>query len=596
MYQNSVDDRLSALRSKMLSEGIAACLIPSADPHQSEYVAAHWMCRQWISGFTGSAGTAVVTPTHAGLWTDSRYFIQAEAELASSSFELHKQVVPGRAEHEDWLLATLKAGDKLCLDGRLISSKAFQRIDKRFKAAGIELVTDLDLLGAVWEDRPSLPRQPIFEHELAFAGIDRLKKIQQVRGLMAAKDVASCLLTALDDIAWLFNLRGSDVEFNPVFYAYAILEAEQALLFVDASQVPAAVRTALEADGIQLRPYKEVFDCLKGSDPDKKLLLDPQGVSVALHNSLPQQQKEEEGAIVAKLKASKNDIEAENIRLAMEKDGVALVRLFMWLEKAAPAGNVTEYQVSEKLIEFRSQQENYIGESFPAISSFGPNGAIVHYRPSPAESATLQARGLFLLDCGAQYLDGTTDITRTISLGTPTAAERAHYTLVLKGHIDLAMAHFPEGTSGHSLDALARMPLWRAGLNYGHGTGHGVGFFLNVHEGPQGIHQRPSGSGLVPIAAGMVTSNEPGYYKQGAYGIRIENLVLAVSKDPTEYGNFLGFETLSLFPMEWPLIESGMLSPQELEWLDVYHSEVYRRLSPRLEREEMEWLRSKCFW
>lgn len=595
MSKNSINERLRDLRQAMANAGISGYLIPSADPHQSEYVAPHWMARTWISGFTGSAGVAVVCADHAGLWTDSRYFIQAESELADSDFELQKQLIPGRTEHEDWLADHMKAGEKVGIDGRVLSVDAYERMQKKFQEKGIELVTEIDLIGEVWADRPSMPTDSVWVHDIVFARTRRTKKLEGLRSRMAAQGIDICLLTALDDIAWLFNLRGSDVEFNPVFYAYALVSQSEAHIFFDLDKLDASEVEDIAKDGVQMHGYEAIFEHLKTISPSAVLHLDPRQTATSLYKLLPKDHIQRGSSIVSDMKGCKSPEEVERVREVMEKDGVSLVKLLMWLEKEVPNGGVTEFDVSEKLISLRRLHETYVGESFPAIVGYGPNGAIVHYRPPAEGSSTLKPESILLIDCGGQYLDGTTDITRTIAMGPPTDEQRRNFTLVLKGHIALDTAVFPRGVAGYQLDSLARMPLWQDGLNFLHGTGHGVGYFLNVHEGPQGIHHRAKGNGAVPFREGMITSNEPGFYLQGQYGIRIENLVLTVPVHQTAFGEFLGFENLSLCPLDWKLIDQEVLTKPELDWVKRYQSMVYKRLSGFLNYYEAEWLHKYCF-
>jgi Xaa-Pro aminopeptidase len=589
--------KLAALRAAMKTHGLSAVVIPSNDPHQSEYVARHWKAREWISGFTGSAGTAVVTLDRAGLWTDSRYFLQAEQELAGTDVTFFKQAVAGAPEHREWLKSQLKSGDRVAIDGKVLSMDQLGSWEAAFAGTGIDLVTHADPVGEAWWDRPALPEDPVFEHALPLAGLSRAQKLAMVREQMERRGASRHLVVTLDDIAWIFNLRGRDVEYNPVFYAYALIGKEKAWLFIQPSKVPPVVAEALAADGVEIVDYAALPGHL--AQLDDSLLLDPSIVSVALFSEIMDYCTVVQGATPSvAMKACKGQVETGHIRRAMEKDGVALLRLCRWLEAEVEKGTVTEHAVGEQLAAFRARQEGYFGESFPAIAGYAGNAAIVHYRPEAAGSATLRPEGVFLLDSGGQYEDGTTDITRTFALGSvPPAAVQA-YTLVLKGHIAIATARFPRGTVGYQLDPLARNHLWSAGLNFGHGTGHGVGYFLCVHEGPQGISPLANPRSSTPLEPGMIISNEPGYYETGIFGIRIENLVLVV-EDPvgsveTGSSKFLAFETLSLFPIEATMVDRTLLTPGEKEWLKSYHGEVLRRLSPRLLGDEVEWLSTKC--
>lgn len=584
--------RLLGLRAAMQAADIQAWIIPTNDPHQSEYVADHWQARAWYSGFTGSAGTLVVTQTFATLWTDSRYYLQAEQQLPVDLISLHKTPAHETPDPFRWLGGVLAPGNKVGIDGRLLSLQQAAKAHRSVEAVGLELVTALDLSGAAWHERPALPTAPIFEHSLEFAGQSRADKLQAVRTKMAGLGVTQHLICTLDDIAWTLNLRGADVKCNPTFYAYLLVDAKAAILFIDRNKVDDELTADLRADGITLLPYDGLPAHLAQLQGD--LLLDPATTSLSIPDALPDglhiQHAE---TLPIALKTIKNPVEAAHLRRTMAKDGVALFRLWRWLEHQLVQG-VAEDVVAQQLIAFRREQAHYQNESFDAIVGYGANGAIVHYRPEPGNSATIRQEGILLLDSGGQYLDGTTDITRTFALGTPTPAQRRNATLVLKGHIQLATMKFPAGTSGAQLDAFARMHLWQHGLNYGHGTGHGVGFFLNVHEGPQGIGNALTGRNAVRFEAGMLTSNEPGYYEAGAYGIRIENLVLCVELEETAYGRFLGFETLSLFPIDLDLVDRDLLSQAERDWLNAYHLRVLETLSPLLQLDEQEELTELC--
>ncbi|HHG86292.1 MAG TPA: aminopeptidase P family protein, partial [Bacteroidetes bacterium] len=510
-----INSRIAHLRAALVREKLDALVIPSNDPHSGEYVADHWKAREWASGFTGSAGTVVITADHAGLWTDSRYFLQAESELAENEMQLHKLGEPGTLDHVAWLLAHLQPGGKVAIDGKLLSVSAYMKLGMRLMPASIKLVTAYDLIAECWTDRPALPTNSVFVHELKFSGKSTQDKLVAVRAAMRKVGAENHLLSTLDDIAWLYNLRGSDVECNPVFYAYSLIGLDSAVLFVDLDKVSETIITLLKQDGVTVLS-QDALPTLLGSLDGSNLLFAPEATSVALWEQVPEGCEKIEGAApTTLLKAVKNAIEIENIRQVMAKDGYALLRLYRWLEAEIEGGEVTEDQVAAKLAAFRAEGADYIGESFGAIAGYQGNGAIVHYRPLPGESATLKKEGIFLLDSGGQYLDGTTDITRTVALGTPTAEQKRDYTLVLKGHIALAKARFPAGSSGYQLDTLARMFLWEEGLDYGHGTGHGVGFFLNVHEGPQSIRGNHSGMATTTFLPGMFTSNEPGRYKAG---------------------------------------------------------------------------------
>ena len=591
----TIPEKLQQLRAAMADQKIDAYLIPSADPHQSEYVADHWKGRQWISGFTGSAGLVVVTAGHAGLWTDSRYFLQAESQLAGTGIQLQKQKVPHAPEHIDWLAENLLAGARVGIDGRLFSIGQVRHLQRALERKGIQLQIDLDLLSGIWTDQPPLPPAEVFEHELRYAGRSRGEKLREVSQKMATRGVDGYLITTLDDIAWLLNLRGQDVECNPVFYSFLFLEPGGGRLFVEEKKVPAGLRTNLQAAGIELQAYATVGDFLQALPAGKKVLIDPASANAEIYAQLSHAALQEGDNIVLPLKAIKNETEIGHIREVMVKDGVALLKLYRWLEATLQERSVPEAEVAERLDQFRREQGDYFGESFSAIVGYNANGAIIHYRPEYGSCADIRPEGILLLDSGGQYRNGTTDITRTTALSTPTAEQKRHFTLVLKGHITLAMARFPVGVNGMQLDAFARMHLWNACLNFGHGTGHGVGFFLNVHEPPQGFAASNATSrGTTAFAPGMFTSNEPGFYLTGQYGIRIENLVLCREAGETEFGKFLEFETTTLFPIDRQLIEVSMLTTDERQWLNDYHREVYERLSPQLDERERQWLAERC--
>lgn len=589
-----VNRKVQKLRELLEFHQLDAYIVPSSDPHQSEYVADHWKCRAWLTGFTGSAGTAVVTKEHAGLWTDSRYFIQAEQQLNGSCFELYRLNVPYTPEFTEWISQNLSAGSRVGFDGRLFSVQQVRRMKKKFEEKGIEIVPNLDLIGPIWSDRPPLPWQPIFEHAVEYAGVHRREKIEQVVEQIAPQH--SFLITTLDDIAWLLNLRGSDIPCNPVFYAYAMVSKEEVVLFTGPGNIPESLQQQLERDGIRIEPYEDVIHYLINiGKQGHKVVADPTTANYSLWGSVDADSIVEGDNVVVPLKAIKNEVEIAHFREVMKKDAVALVKMFMWLEETLKTRTISELEVAKKLAHCRSQWPTYRGESFDAIVGYNANGAIVHYKPEPHSCAQIQRSGMLLVDCGGQYLDGTTDITRTVSLGQPTDQQKRDFTLVLKGYITLDQVKFPQGTAGIHLDTLARLHLWKEGLNYGHGTGHGVGFFLNVHEGPQGFTPTlNTGRANSVFKAGMVTSNEPGLYRAGQYGIRIENLVLCVEDEDTDFGKFLRFETLTLFPIDESLIEKSMLTQEEINWINGYHERVFREVSPMLNEEEREWLRLKC--
>lgn len=580
---------LAQLRQLMKSNEIDAYIIPSNDPHQSEYVATYWQSRQWISGFKGSAGTLVITQKHAGLWTDSRYFLQAEKELSDGLFILHK-VLKANDTHIHWLADHLNDKARVGIDGRLISVKQLKNIKKTCSDKKFHFVTTLDLINDVWtESRPPLPSTKIFTYDIRYAGTPRKEKINAIRKKLIDKKADWLLMTTLDDIAWTFNLRGRDVEYNPVFYAFALIGREDTHLFIDANKVPQAIVQELERDKIFIEPYDRVYqlnDICFG-----KIMIDPDDTNVTLFNQLHSNDIIESPMPTRLMKAQKSKIEVQHIEDAMIKDGIALTHAFKWLDDHIGSDDITEYIFAQKIAQCRHAQQGYFGESFSAIIGYNENGAIVHYRPSEKESKKIKKEGILLCDSGGQYIDGTTDITRTIALAEPSAVQKKHYTLVLKGHITLDSMHFPEGTTGSQLDALARQYLWQSGLNYGHGTGHGVGYFLNVHEPPQGYSPGSASRATTALQEGMLSSNEPGYYADGDYGIRIENLILV---EKSHHEGFLRHRTMSFFPIDTNLIVKSLLTNDEINWLNHYHDQVLGKLGPHLDENHLSWLQQKC--
>ena len=593
---SQIPERLRALRKAMVQHQISAYLVPSSDPHQSEYVAPRWETRAWLSGFDGSAGTLVVTHEEAGIWTDSRYFIQAEAQLAGTGVSLQKQRIPHAPEHVAWLAQHLKSGQRLGFDGRVVSLSQARLLKRKLTPKGIQLEASHDLAEMVWSDRPALPSSTIFDFGLQYAGAPREDKMARVREWLAQNELDAVVLTALDDIAWTLNIRASDVDYNPVCLSYLIIGKTTAQWFVGKERVGEELASAMSQAGVQLAAYDAIDDALRQFPAAQRLAIDPAGLSFYHFELLAGKDLAEHGSPITAMKAVKNETEIAHYRQVMRKDGVALLRLFRWLEQELQNRGVTEVEVAERLAQFRAQQPGYQGESFGAIVGYKGNGAIVHYRAMPDTCATLRQEGILLLDSGGQYLDGTTDITRTVALGPVTDDQRRHFTLVLKGMIALARAKFPRGTGGAQLDTLARQYLWQDGLNYGHGTGHGVGFFLNVHEGPQGFATSAVTSrGRTAFEPGMVTSNEPGFYRTDHYGIRIENLILCVANETTDYGEFLRFEDLTLFPIDQRLIDKKLLNQEEKDWLNDYHQQVWEQLSPLLDNDdEVNWLRKQC--
>jgi Xaa-Pro aminopeptidase len=584
--------RLRALRSLMEERGVAAYVLPSSDPHQSEYPPEHWKHRAWLSGFHGSAGTVVVTMKRAGLWTDFRYFLDAESALSGSGIDLYRLGEPGVPDYPDWLAAELDRGERVAFDAECVSVGAARSLETSLSAKGIELIPIEDLVAKLREDRPPLPDRPVFLHDTKFAGMSRGEKLSALRTQMKELGADHHLISTLDDIAWLLNLRGSDVAYNPVAVAHLIVGPERALLHTNLERCPHDVRVELEADGVELLPYAAAADSVAAIPDGAAVIISPQQVSVAMRHRLRSGVRVVERLnLTTEAKARKNPTELDHLRRVMVRDGVAMVRFIHWLVTSVGAEEITELSAEAKLRDLRASGENYVSESFRTISAYRGHGAIVHYAASPETSSLLEPAGVYLVDSGAQYYDGTTDITRTVALGEASDAVRRDFTLVLKGHIGLATLRFPPGTSGHMIDAICREHLWRERMNYGHGTGHGVGFFLNVHEGPQRISQHP---GEVALSQGMIVSNEPGVYRPDQYGIRIENLVTVVDDGTSEFGSFLRFETLTLCPIDRSLIDVAMLTPAERTWIDDYHRRVRDRLLGHLDVAARTWLESAC--
>ena len=582
---------MEALRSLMKKNKIKAYLVPSTDPHQSEYVPVMWERRKWLSGFTGSAGDLAITLKKAGLWTDSRYFLQAEQQLQNSGIELNKIGMQGVLTIPQWLKKELKAGDKVGFDPRLFSYNEAQKLKSFLKEWGIKLTPiETNLVDVIWQDQPAFPKNPVKPHPKKYAGQSIEEKLEKLRQQMKEVKVKAHILTSLDSIAWLFNIRGTDVEFNPVVIAYAIITPKKAMLFTDMEKITRAVRRHL-GETVQVYDYDDFRKQLKKlAKSELKVWLDPNSVSYWIVDILKKDCdlffKE---SPVTRLKALKNKTEITGAKAAHIRDGVAMVKFLHWLERTVPQGGVTEISASQKLEEFRQELDLYQGPSFETIAGYQEHGAIVHYASTPQTDVELKPRGIFLIDSGGQYLDGTTDITRTIAMGKPTAEQKDRFTRILKGHISLAMTRFPRGTAGNQLDTIARKPLWDINQNYGHGTGHGIGAYLNVHEGPQAIsYYRGLG---VPLEPGMIISNEPGYYKTGEYGMRVENLIVVVEdKNGKTTNDFYSFETISFCPIDLNLIDKNLLSARELGWLNSYHKKVKELLSPYLNKDEKEWL------
>ena len=585
----TVANRVSALRSLLHEKEIHAFIITSSDPHMSEYVPDRWTTRSWLSGFTGSAGTLVITQEKAGLWTDSRYFLQAETQLAGSGIELFKSGLIGTPNHFEWLSSELPINPNIGFDGNCFSVAQTRELKNKLGDLSIHVVEEFDLAEEIWTDRPELPRQPIFDHTVSFSGQTRFSKLTKIRKEMAAKECNFHFVGSLDDVAWIFNLRGSDIAYNPLCLAYAIIGKESATLYLSEEQIPAELIKSLADDEIYIADYEQIFTDLDEIPGSANVLLDPNRTNLNAFYSISANIIEQENPSQL-LKSVKNEVEINGMKNAMRKDGIALTEFYYWLEHKLGNTKITEFTVMNKLKEFRSKQKDFIGESFGSIVGYKDHGAHPHYSTTPESDVEIKAEGLLLIDSGAQFLDGTTDITRTIPMGNLSADVKTDFTLVLKGMINLAMAKFPKGTRGCNLDILARQALWNMGKDYGHGTGHGVGCFMNVHEGPQSIRQDLKEQ---PILAGMITSDEPGFYKEGHYGIRHENLILCKEAETSQYGEFLDFETITLCHFETKGLQMELLTPVEKKWLNNYHQLVFDTLSPELDDDHKTWLKEK---
>lgn len=586
---NEINQRLESLREVMRREHLSAFIFPSTDAHQSEYVADHWQGRTWISGFNGSAGTAVVTMKSAALWTDSRYFLAAEEQLKGTEFQLMKLKIEGTPTISEWLAQELQGENaEVGLDGMVNSyHETMGLIADLRKSGGITVRTNLDPLGLIWTDRPAIPANPVEIQPMEFAGESVASKISRIRTALRQRHADGMLISALDDIAWTLNLRGTDVHCVPVFVSYLLISSQQVSLYVDSAKINDEVKAYLTENGISLYPYNKVAEGLERYS-EYNILLDGDETSYFLWKTVKCQEIVAGNSPVPAMKAQKNDREIAGFRQAMLRDGVAMVKFLRWLKPAVEAGGQTEISIDRKLTSLRAEQHLFRDISFDTIAGYQAHGAIVHYEATPETDVVLKPEGLILIDSGAQYQDGTTDITRTIALGPVTEEMKHVYTLVLKGHIQLELAKFPDGASGTQLDALARECMWREGYNYLHGTGHGVGAYLSVHEGPHQIRMewKPT-----PLRAGMTVTNEPGLYLSGKFGVRIENTLLIKDYQTTEFGKFLQMESLTLCPIDLIPVDFSMLQPEEIEWLDTYHRDVFEKLSPYLEGEDLEWLR-----
>ncbi|CBV41014.1 aminopeptidase P family protein [Halomonas elongata] len=588
-------ERLAALRDAMREHDIDAWWLPSSDPHNSEYLPEHWAGRAWLSGFDGSVGTLVVTRHAAGVWVDSRYWVQAEEQLAGSGIELMK-LHPGQGDAPmQWLAENLESGATLGFDANVVTLASARRLEEALSPAGIRLRGDLDLLDSIWPDRPSLPKAPLYAHDSTYLDESRAERLARVREAMAEHEADWHPISTLDDIAWLTQLRGDDVDFNPVFLAHLLIGRETATLFVAPGKLDDTLRESLAGDGIQVAPYADWASRLAELPETSRVLVDPARLTLGTRQALP------DGATLVEAfqpstlaKGRKSDSDLEHVRHAMEEDGAALCEFFAWLEDALARGEtVTELTVDDKLTAARAARPGFVSRSFSTIAAFNANGALPHYHATPEAHATIEGNGLLLIDSGGQYPGGTTDITRVVPVGEIDAAHRDDYTLVLKGTIALSRAHFPRGIPSAQLDAIARAPLWTSGRDYGHGTGHGVGYFLNVHEGPQVIAWHAPVAAHTAMQPGMITSIEPGVYRPGKWGIRIENLVANRPAAESEFGDFLRFETLTLCPIDTRCIEPSLLDASEIDWLDAYHAEVRERLAPKLEGDALAWLEKR---
>jgi Xaa-Pro aminopeptidase len=588
--ENQTNKKLALLRNYMQEKNLQAFLVPSTDAHMSEYISGYWESRRWISGFTGSAGTVAVTLNKAGLWTDSRYFLQADDELSGSEIVLFKDRLPETIRITDWLKSELRDGDRIGIDGNVFPAKKAFTLKAEFEPANIKLVADYDPFEEIWQERPLLPKNKVALHPVELTGETARQKIERVLAEAEKAESDSVWISTLDTIAWLFNIRGSDVPYNPVVVSHAFISRSESVLFVDTDKVSPPVAEALKKEGVKIVDYHQTGDFL-AKICNLSVCLDSSKVSFRLYNAISARNwVVDQLSIGDQLKSVKNKEEADGFRRSMIRDGIALTRFFMWLEKAVPEGRVTEYGIGLKLKELRSEQPLFAGESFPTITGYAANGAINHYHPSAENSLTVRPEGLLLIDSGGQYQDGTTDVTRTIAVGDVTDDMKKDYTLVLKGMIGLSEAIFPAGTRGSQIDMLTRKAMWQHGINYLHGAGHGVGHYLNVHEGPQSIRQEENPVALLP---GMVVTNEPGIYRDHQYGIRTENMMRTTLAMTTGYGDFYKFETLTLCYIDVAPVIREMMTDEEIVWLNAYHQLVYEKLSPCLSDAEKDWLKEK---
>ncbi len=580
-------EKLTEIRKQMKADGIHAYIIPSADPHISEYLPNHYKCIPFVSGFRGSAGTLVITHDHAGLWTDFRYFEQAEDELKGSGFELMKQKIQHAPEYIQWLTERLEKGAVVAADDKLLSVLLGDLLTQKFSAKGISL-TSKDYLSSIWKNRPALPTEKAFLIEDRHVGQSVNSKLEQVRATLRQQGASHHLISSLDDLAWLFNIRGKDVSYNPVVLSFALISLETATLFVDTDKLTTEEKDILSDSGVTIAPYDAIEEALLTIPLNSSILIDPRRNCFAFYKLIP------ESVLIIKetnpttnSKAIKNETELSNTRTSMLKDGVAITRFLKWLSENVGETTITELSAAAKLRSFREQQDGFVGDSFNTISAYQAHGALPHYKASEESNAEVKEAGLFLVDSGGQYFYGTTDITRTIPMGNQTEEECIDYTLVLKGMIEGCKVRFPKGTCGYQIDAITRKPLWEHAINFGHGTGHGVGYFLNVHEGPQVINPTPTPVAMEP---GMITSIEPGIYRPGKHGIRIENLVNTIKDVSNDFGEFYTFECLTIAPISTKIVRKDLLEQSQIDWLNNYNKVVFEKLSPLLTSEEAAWL------
>ena len=587
----NIPEKLIELKRIMDRENIAAYIISGTDPHNSEYLPAPWQQRKWISGFTGSYGTVVVTKNEAGLWTDTRYFIQAEKELAGSGIKLHKLRIPGAVDYPQWLAEVLESGTKVGIDGFCMPVSDVRNLKNALSPKNITIQEQIDLLGEMWFDRPALPVEKIIRLDTKYVGESAGERIGKIREFIRDNHGDAMLFSCLDEIAWLYNIRCNDIAYNPVAISYAIVEKDKAHLFIKLDKISQEIEQQLAEDGIELHDYHHLFLFLDAQNKENTYFVDTNTCNYTVFNHLAKKfEVREIESPIPLLKAVKNTTELDGFRLACRKDGVALSKFYYWLENRLSQQPITELEAAEQLTWFRSQDKEYVSDSFGCISAYGPNAALPHYSATPEQQSEIHPKGLYLVDSGAQYMHGTTDITRTIPLGELTEVEKEDYTLVLKGMIDLSMLYFPKGSKGCNIDIVARLPLYMNLRNFGHGTGHGVGYFLNVHEGPQSIRPDLKNQEMLP---GMVTSNEPGLYREGLHGIRHENLIVCQPKAVNEFGEFYQFETITLCYFDTSALLIQLLNQNEIDWLNAYNERVYQEVSPYLEEQERTWLRNK---